>query len=61
MKPTIDLKMRVSIDSSHKQRFTEEQILTEIENHNVSFTRNLICRKTDGAVLGEILTSNKIE
>ena len=50
------LKMRISIDSSHKQRFTEDEILNEFDNHNVKLERNLVIRKSDGAVLGEILT-----
>lgn len=46
---------RISIESSGKQRFTEEQIEKEIKNENVSFTRTLLIRKSDGAVLGEFL------
>ena len=51
---------RISIDSSGKQRFTEEQIEEEIKKENVSFTRTLLTRKSDGAVLGEFLLKNEI-
>jgi hypothetical protein len=54
-KPQIFLKMRISVDSSQKQRFTEEQILNEFENNNVNIERKLVIRKNDGAVLGEFL------
>lgn len=51
------LFMRISIDSSHKQRFTEDEILNEFSKDNVKIERKLVIRKSDGAVLGEILTN----
>ena len=58
MKPQIILNMRISVDSTQKQRYTEEQVITELENNNVVIERKLIIRKTDGAVMGEILNKN---
>lgn len=57
--PTMTLSLRISVDISQKQRYTEEEIINEINNDNVIITRKLICRKTDGAVMGEILTKKK--
>lgn len=55
MKPQMLLMMRISIDSSHKQRYTEEEIKLEFTNNNIKIERKLVVRKTDGAVMGEIL------
>ncbi len=55
MKPQMLLKMRISIDSAHKQRYTEEEIILEFANDNIKIERKLVVRKTDGAVMGEIL------
>jgi len=55
-KPKMILNMRISIDSAHKQRFTEDEVLKEFSNHNIRIDRTLVIRKHDGAVLGEILT-----
>ncbi len=55
MKPQMLLKMRISVDSSHKQRYTEEEINFEFSNDNIKIERKLVIRKTDGAVIGEIL------
>lgn len=55
MKPQILLKMRISVDCSQKQRFTEEQIVKEILEDNIRIERTLIIRKSDGAVMGAIL------
>lgn len=55
MKPQMLLRMRISIDSAHKQRFTEEEVMLEFANDNVYVERKLVIRKTDGAVIGEIL------
>lgn len=57
MKPQMKLDMRISIDGAHKQRYTEAEILNEFSNHNVELNRTLVIRKSDGAVLGEILTA----
>ena len=46
---------RISVDECQKQRFTEEQIYTEFENDNVKIKRKLLIRKSDGAVMGEVL------
>jgi hypothetical protein len=59
MKPKMNLNMRISIDSSHNQRYTKDQIVDEFNNDNILIERKLVIRKTDGAVLGEILTEKK--
>jgi hypothetical protein len=56
MKPQMILNMRISVDSCQKQRYAEAEILKEFSNHNVELNRTLVVRKSDGAVLGEILT-----
>ena len=55
MKPSMFLKMRISADSCQTQRYSEEEILREFENDNIELNRRLVVRKTDGAVMGEIL------
>lgn len=55
MKPQMLLKMRISVDSSQKQRYTEEEINLEFTKDNIEIERKLVIRKTDGAVMGEIL------
>jgi hypothetical protein len=57
MKPQMVLSMRISVDSCQKQRFTEEDIKTEFDMDNVTISRKLVIRKSDGAVMGEILTN----
>lgn len=49
------LNIRISVDSSQKQRYTEEEIILEFSNDNIKIERKLVIRKTDGAVMGEIL------
>lgn len=55
MKPQTNLKMRISVDSSQKQRFTEDEIALEIKAANINIENNLVIRASDGAVMGEIL------
>ena len=55
MKPSIMLKMRISVDISQKQRFTDEEISQEFNSDNIIILNKLIIRKSDGAVMGEIL------
>jgi len=55
MKPQMTLKMRISVDSSQTQRYTEEEIMIEFTKDNIKIERKLVIRKTDGAVMGEIL------
>ena len=52
------LNVRISVDSSQKQRYTEDEIIFEFMNDNIKIERKLIVRKTDGAVMGEILNKN---
>jgi hypothetical protein len=61
MKPKMFLTMRISVDSTQTQRYTEEEILKEFDNDNIKIQRRLVVRKTDGAVMGGILnkTENK--
>lgn len=56
MKPRMTFEFRISINSAHKQRYSEEEIKKEINSDNVKIERNLLVRKTDGAVMGEFLT-----
>lgn len=55
MKPRMSLNMRISVDSTQTQRYTEEEIKKEFANHNIKIDRTLVVRKSDGAVMGEIL------
>jgi len=57
MKPRMVLNMRISTDSAQNQRFSETEVLNEFANHNVKLVRTLVVRESDGAVLGEILTT----
>jgi len=56
MKPTLDLKIRISTDSCQNKRFDEDDYLKELDNDNIKIERKLIIRKSDGAVMGEFLT-----
>jgi len=60
MKPQITLNMRISVTSSQEQRYTEEEIQREFDNDNVKIDRRLVVRKTDGAVMGEILKNKQV-
>lgn len=55
MKPKMNLTMRISVNECHKQRFTEEDIKQEFAKDNVKIERTLVVRKSDGAVMGQIL------
>jgi hypothetical protein len=55
MKPKFLLNMRISVDSAQTQRYTEKEISEEFNNDNINIQRKLVIRKTDGAVMGEIL------
>lgn len=55
MKPQMVLKMRISVDSSQTQRYTEEEINLEFSKDNIKIEKTLVVRKTDGAVMGQIL------
>ena len=56
MKPQMVLTMRISVDSCQKQRYSEDDIKTEINKDNVLIERGLLVRKSDGAVMGQFLT-----
>ena len=66
-KPKMKINLRISVDSTQKQRYTEEEILNEFLNCGVEIqpsgvgNKPLIIRKRDGAVMGEILKNNKCE
>ncbi len=51
----MNLTMRISVNECHKQRFTEEDIKQEFAKDNVKIERTLVVRKSDGAVIGQIL------
>ena len=55
MKPQSLLKIRISVDISGKQRYTEEEIKLEFSNDNINVEQKLLIKKNDGAVMGEIL------
>lgn len=55
MKPQMSLNIRISVDCSQKQRFTDDEVKLEFVNDNITIERKLIIRKTDCAVIGEIL------
>jgi len=55
MKPQMVLKMRISVDSAQTQRYTEEEINLEFSKDNIKIEKTLVVRKTDGAVMGQIL------
>lgn len=55
MKPQMLLKMRISVDLSQQQRYTENEINLEFAKDNIKIERKLVIRKSDGAVMGEIL------
>lgn len=57
-KPKMIFDFRISIDCSHKQRFSEEEIKNEIKNDNVKIEKSLLIRKNDGKVIGEFLINN---
>ncbi len=62
MKPQMNFNVRVSTDSSQKQRYTEQEIKSFLKEGKVELSYSnpngscLMIRKGDGAVLGEILT-----
>lgn len=54
MEGNINIEIRISKDTSQKPRFTKEEVEELIKNENVKFHRNLLCRISDGKVIGEI-------
>ena len=54
MNGTLNIEIRISKDESHKPRFTKEEVKGLVKSENVKFVRNLICRISDGKVVGEI-------
>jgi hypothetical protein len=60
-KPKMILNIRISNDEAGNQRYTNNQIISEIKKGNVNIELSggnkvpLLIRKKDGAVLGEIL------
>lgn len=54
-KPKMKLNMRISVDSCQTQRYTEEEIMEEFMNDNVNIEKTLVIRKSDGAVMCQIL------
>lgn len=61
MKPRMTFDFRISTYSGNDQRYTEDEIRTEIRNGNVRIDLSgggkvpLLVRNTDGAVMGEFL------
>ncbi len=54
-KPQMLLNVRISVDCSQKQRYTPREIQQEFSNDNIKIERTLIVKKTDGAVMGQVL------
>jgi len=54
MKEFLEIKIRISQDVSGNSRFTKEEVENLIKKDKVKFFRNLICRKSDGEVVGEL-------
>jgi len=55
MKSQTILNIRISVDSSQRVRYSDEEIKSEFAKDNIKIERTLIIRKTDGAVMGQIL------
>jgi len=54
MNGTLNIEIRISKDESHKPRFTKEEVEELVKKEDVKFVRNLLCRISDGKVIGEI-------
>ena len=64
MKNFLNINIRVSNDSSGNPRFTKDEVEKLIKDEDIKFVRNLLCRISDGKVIGEIdgfKTSTKME
>lgn len=59
MKPTMNICVRISTDSAQTQRYTEKEIEHEFSVNNIDIQKNLIIRKSDGAVMGEMFYAKK--
>ena len=59
MKPQSYIRIRHSVDSAQQMRYTHDEIVNEFLNDNVKIEKALIVRKSDGAVMGEILKTLK--
>jgi hypothetical protein len=54
MKPTMNLELRLSTETSgNEPRFTEEEIKEEFANDNVKIERTLLIRKSDNKIIGQ--------
>lgn len=61
MKPTMFLTMRIAVDSTQKQKYSEDEIKVNFLSDDVTIERKLVIRKSDGAVMGEVLIDFKTD
>jgi hypothetical protein len=57
------ISVEISVDENQKDRFTEQEFAELVINHNMEFDKTsngtpLLCRKTDGKVVGQITEIN---
>ena len=50
----LNIEIRISRDTSGNLRFTKEEIKELVDTENITFHRNLLLRKKDSKVVGEI-------
>jgi len=58
MEGSFNIEVRISRDTGGKHRFTKEEVEKLIEDGDIRFHRNLLCRISDGKVVGEIKKIN---
>lgn len=57
-KSQMTLNIRISSDSTGNQKYTKDDIIFEIINENINFVKQLLVRKTDGVIMGEVIITN---
>ena len=54
MKGILNIEMRISRDGAGKLRFTKEEVEALVKSENIVFHKNLLLKKDDRKVVGEI-------
>ena len=54
MNGVLNIEIRISRDGLGNHRFTKEEVEELVKTNNIKFVRNILCRISDGKVVGEI-------
>jgi hypothetical protein len=55
MNSIVQINIRISKDCCGNDRFTKEEIENLIKENEITFSKNLVLRKSDKKIIGEII------